>query len=146
MLNDAPKDKTKYQKEACSLNLRGKYPDAARIYELIRRETIKVRTHGARGGKLPVKLGHGEADAIRLFFHMKADLLLTDDGKAIRACRILNIPFTISPRIVLDLHRKHEISDEKAVLAIERLRIAGRYAPDIIAEVLLKMQQERSDE
>ena len=94
---------------------------------------------------MPVRLGPGESDAIRLFLQLKAHLLLTDDGKAIKASRILKIPFTISPNIVVDLCEKKDLTVNEATQALEKLRIFGRYSPDIIAERLLKLRWENDD-
>ena len=131
------------EQEASALSLREKYADAAHIHHLIRKGMIIVRKLKSPKKKMPIPLGPGETDAILLFHQLKADLLLTDDGKAIKACRMLMIPFIISPKIVLDLYKNKDVSLDEALLSLERIRIAGRYSPDIIAEVLLKVQQEK---
>jgi hypothetical protein len=64
----------------------------------------------------------------------------TDDGKAIKTCRFLNLPFIISPKIATELYRHGCIEGPLAKAAIEKMRIEGRYASDIIAEALLRLQ------
>jgi predicted nucleic acid-binding protein len=130
------------EREASSPELRGKYPDASKIHALIRDGSLKVRKLSHRRRHIPIQLGVGEADAIRLFLQLKAHVLLSDDGKAIKACRMLNIPFTISPNIVMDLYMKDVLTRDQAILALEKLRLFGRYSPDIIASLLLKMKPE----
>jgi hypothetical protein len=67
-------------------------------------------------------------------------VLATDDGKAIKTCRFMNLPFIISPKIATELYRRGRIEGPLAKAAIEKMRIEGRYAPDIIAEALLRLQ------
>jgi hypothetical protein len=68
-------------------------------------------------------------------------VLATDDGKAIKTCRFLNLPFIISPKIATELYRHGCIEVSLAKTAIEKMRIEGRYAPDIIAEALLRLKE-----
>ena len=133
------------EQEACSPYLIKKHADASVIHELIERGDIKIEELKEKRGEIPVRLGTGETDAIFLFQQLDADLLLTDDGKAVKACRILRIPFVISPSIVLDLHESSCLTTEEAVHSIEQLRISGRYSPDIIAEILLKIRIGKRD-
>jgi len=60
--------------------------DAVRIAEAIDEGLLHVASVRSRR-KLPLALGRGEAAAIRLFLQERADLLLTDDGRAIRTSR-----------------------------------------------------------
>jgi predicted nucleic acid-binding protein len=134
------------EKEASSPELREIYPDAAKIHELICEGALKVRKITSRKQKIPMRIGVGEADAIRLFLQLRAQVLLSDDGKAIKACRMLKIPYTISPNIVMELYAKGVLTRDQAILALEKLRIYGRYSPDIIASLLLKMKTEDDNE
>jgi predicted nucleic acid-binding protein len=95
--------------------------------------------------KPPFTLGKGEWAAIRLVQRMgEGAVLATDDGKAIKTCRYLNLPFIISPKIATELYRLGRIDRSSAKAAIEKMRIAGRYAPDIIAEALLRLEEIRN--
>jgi len=133
------------EKEVTSSSLRTKYADAVQIHDLIRRDVLRVRRLTSRRTKIPLGLGIGEADAIRLFQQLPAQLLLTDDGKAVKVCRMMRIPFTISPKIVVDLYHNGDITFDEGLLSMEKLRIYGRYSPDIIAEALLKIRQEKDN-
>ena len=92
--------------------------------------------------KPPITLGKGEWAAIRLAQEMgEGAVLATDDGKAIKTCRFLNLPFIISPKIATELYRHGRIERPLAKAAIEKMRIEGRYPPDIIAEALLRLEE-----
>src|SRR3989338_372293 len=69
--------------EAASSSLQGQFPDAQEIESLIQEGKITVK-EVKKHQKLPVVLGKGEEDAIILFTELKADLLLCDDGKALK--------------------------------------------------------------
>ena len=115
------------------------YPDALIIKNLVSQKIIKIiqlkqkKTFG-------VTLGKGEEDVLALAQEIKFDLLLLDDKKAIKISKILNLPFTISPKVVVNLAQKGKIGKEKAIQALEVLRMEGRYSPDIIAEALLMLK------
>lgn len=121
--------------EAAAEELWPEHPDAAEIARcveegLVRGEVVKSKR------RLPLSLGAGEAAAIRLFLDRKADLLLADDGRALRTCRLLAIPFTTTPRVVVDLHARGSIAPARARRALEKLAVVGRYSRDVIAAAL----------
>ena len=90
------------------------------------------RGFGPRVWLTPVDYdGRGEAAAIRLLLQADADLLLSDDGRAIRTCRIMGLPFITAPRVVVDLYRDGVIRLSRARAALEMLAVAGRYARDV---------------
>ena len=131
--------------EVASTRLVRRYPDAANIAALAEEGSVRVVTVVSRRS-LPLALGPGEAAAIRLWFEAEADLLLSDDGRAIRTCRILGLPFTSSPRIVVDLHKNGAIRRSRARKGLEMLAIAGRYSRDVIAAALVVLQEEHEDD
>ncbi len=51
----------------------------------------------------------------------------------------MRLPFTTSPRVVVDLYREGVIGRPKARTALETLAVAGRYARDIIAAALVAL-------
>jgi predicted nucleic acid-binding protein len=111
-----------------------------RIAEAIDEGLLRVASVRSRR-KLPLALGRGEAAAIRLFLQERADLLLTDDGRAIRTCRLLAIPFTTTPRVVVDLHRDGALDTATARRALEKLAVVGRYTREIIAAALVALRE-----
>ena len=130
--------------EVASEELVRKYPDAALISELISKGAIIVRRPGDRRFDLPIKLHQGEKDALLLAIKLKPSLFATDDGKAIKAARFLKIPFIITPKMVVELYRLHEISFKKARESLEMLRKIGRYSPEIIADALISLMEEKN--
>ena len=63
---------------------------------------------------LPLARSRVEAAAVRLMLPEDADVLLSDDGRAIRACRIMRLRLTTSPRVVVDLYCEGVIGLPKA--------------------------------
>ncbi|MBT9171012.1 MAG: hypothetical protein DDT18_01369 [Actinobacteria bacterium] len=118
-----------------------KYPDAGVISNLVSAKRIRVVGVDRTAKKLPISLGKGELEAVALVKQTAGSILLTDDGRAIKACRYMKLPFLISPRITVELYRLGKIDFTKAKNSIEKLRIIGRYPPDIIAEALLKLEE-----
>jgi predicted nucleic acid-binding protein len=118
-----------------------RFPDAKSISVMASRGNIEMVSKELPDRKPPVTLGKGVWAAIRLAQEMgEGAVLATDDGKAIKTCRFLNLPFIISPKIATELYRHGCIEGPLAKTAIEKMRIEGRYAPDIIAEALLRLQ------
>ncbi len=123
----------------------GKFPDAKGLAVMASQGDIEVVSEESPDRKPPFTLGKGEWAAIRLVQRMgEGAVLATDDGKAIKTCRYLNLPFIISPKIATELYRRGRIDRSSAKAAIEKMRIVGRYAPDIIAEALLRLEEIRN--
>ena len=119
-----------------------RHADAALVARLVKAGFLRV-VEVVSGRNLPLALGRGEAAAIRLVLEADADLLLSDDGRAIRTCRILGLPFITSPRVVVDLYRDGIVRLSNARAALETLAVAGRYARDVIAAALVALQEEQ---
>ncbi|NOZ68691.1 MAG: hypothetical protein GXP46_05495 [Deferribacteres bacterium] len=117
-----------------------KFPDAKVILSLVSAKKIKAVTVKVEEKSFPVSIDRGEMEALVLMKKTKGAILATDDGKAIKACRYFNLPFIISPRVVLELYRLDFIDFEKAKTSIEKMKIIGRYSADIIADVLLELE------
>ena len=128
--------------EVASEELVEKYPDAALIADLIASEQMAIQEPEEFGVQLRVALDQGETDAILLARELQEVVLATDDRKAIRTARFLNIPFIITPRIVIDLFKANQVPVEDARKAIEKLKVFGRYSRDIIADALLSLTED----
>lgn len=129
--------------EVASRELQKIYPDAGSIAELITNKKLKVQNPKDHNFVFPVSLGQGEKDALLLARETKASLFATDDLKAIKTAKFLNLPFIITPRIIIDLYKLNKISRKQARKAIEKLRVIGRYSPDIIAHALLTLTEDK---
>lgn len=80
-------------------------------------------------------LGKGERDSIVLYLQIKAELLLTDDGEAIKTAKVLKINWTNVPNLLPLLIRKNKVKKENALEALAKLQEYGRYKLDYILEV-----------
>src|SRR3989338_6233077 len=72
-------------------------------------------------------LGKGESEAISLCIEIKSGII-TDDKKAINACRILKINFTTVPKLVVQFYKKNFVTEIDANLIIKKLQKFGRYS------------------
>ena len=129
--------------EVASEDLIRNYPDAALISDLVSKGAIKVKRPGSAEFTMPILLHQGEKDALLLAIKLKRALLATDDGKAIKAARFLKVPFIITPKIVVELFRLQKISFKKARDSLEKLGKIGRYSPEIIADALVSLMEEK---
>ena len=118
------------------------YPDAALVAELVQKQKIKIQDPMGIKHKLPMTLHQGEKDALFLALNLNRAIFVTDDKKAIKAAKFFNLPFIITPKIVVDLFRLNTISFKEARRSIEKLSVIGRYSPDIIANALLALNEE----
>ena len=118
------------------------YPDAAMVAELVSNRKIRIQDPIMVKHKLPMTLHQGEKDALFLALKLSRAILATDDKKAIKAAKFLNLPFIITPKIVVDLFKLKRITYAEARRSIEKLSVIGRYSPDIIANVLLALSEE----
>lgn len=129
--------------EVASEDLIKKYPDAALISELVSKGAIMVESPESAGFPLPITLHRGEKDALLLAARLEGSLFATDDGKAIKAARFLRVPFIISPKLIVELFRLKKISFAKARESLEKLSKIGRYSPEIMAEALIFLMEEK---
>jgi predicted nucleic acid-binding protein len=127
-------------REAATPKLRKAYADAEEIARCHEEGLLRLRTVTSHR-KLPIRLGRGEAAAIRLFLAEDADLLLSDDRRALVTCRLLGVPFTTTPRVAVDLRASGAIGADRARQALEKLAVVGRYSRDVIAAALAALQE-----
>ena len=127
--------------EVASEDLVKNYPDAVLISELISKEAIKVQSPGSDRPPSPLSLHKGEEEALLLAINLDRSLFATDDGKAIKAARFVNVPFIVTPKIVVELFRLQKISFKKARESLEKLGKIGRYSPEIIADALISLME-----
>jgi predicted nucleic acid-binding protein len=130
--------------EVASEDLIKNYSDAALIADLTSKGAIKVKNPGSNRITLPLSLHRGEEDALLLAIKLGNSLFVTDDGKAIKAARFFKVPFIITPKIVVELFRIQKISFKKARESLEKLSKIGRYSPEIIADALVSLMEEKN--
>ena len=130
--------------EVASEDLVKNYPDAALISDLISKGAIKIQSSGSDTLALPISLHRGEKDALLLAIKLGRSMFATDDGKAIKAAKFFKVPFIITPKIVVELFRLQKISFKKARKSLEKLGKIGRYSPEIIADALVSLMEEKN--
>ncbi len=108
--------------------------DASFIEERIKQKKLLVQQipkHQSQSFVTEFNIGEGEAEAIALAFEENIPVI-TDDKKAIKVCKIFNIPFITTLSIITTLYHRKKIDKEIAQLAIEKLEVYGRYNKDMI--------------
>jgi len=128
-------------REVCGAEHIHRFVDAGLVQDMVTQGSISVLAVSV-DRELPVALGAGERDAILLYFQEDADAVLTDDGRAIRACKLLGVNYIPSPRLVLELHRAGSLARNRARSALEKLSRFGRYSPDIMAAAFERLAAE----
>jgi predicted nucleic acid-binding protein len=127
--------------EVASPDLARSYPDAALISELVSKGAVEVQDPGSDRPPLPLSLHKGEEEALSLAMNLGKPLFAADDGKAIKAARFLNVPFIITPKIVVELFGLRKITLKRARECLEKLGKIGRYSPEIIADALISLME-----
>lgn len=135
-------------KEAITKGKKAKSEDAYSIENKINKNLIKVKQ--IKNKKILSQiinefgLGEGEAEAIALFLQENADVLATDDHKAINVCKIHEIPFMTALAFVIECFDTKLIARNKAKEMIKDLSIYGRYKDELIYKAL-NMIGEKND-
>ena len=80
-------------------------------------------------------IGEGEAESIALCLETKTDLI-TDDRKAINACRALKIRFTTTGKLLVKLYEKGRITKVETDGYIKKLERFGRYSKAALQEIM----------
>jgi predicted nucleic acid-binding protein len=112
--------------------------DAIVIQRAIREKRIRVKT--LKETKLSQNiskdfgLGQGETEAIALASSQQAQVLATDDKRAILACRLLKIPYTTAIDILIRMYQKELLDKNEAQLKLNVLERYGRYKREIILD------------
>lgn len=121
------------------------YFDAKLISQRIKEEQIKVYSISQceMCTKLIVdfNIALGEAEALTLC-HEKKGLLLTDDKKAINACKILHLPFATALDVLIRAYQRKLIDGEQVNLILERLIFYGRYSKEITDDAKERLEGE----
>lgn len=104
--------------------------DAQTIAAAIRQDKIKVikpkHAHDRKRIEADFGLDSGEAAAL-ILAQEKGVPVGTDDWPAIKAAKIMGIPFLTAVHVLLELHLKGRISRDSALAKLERLGKVGRY-------------------
>ena len=84
-------------------------------------------------------LGNGEAEAIIFCLENKIGLI-TDDKKAMNACRLLRISFTTAPNLLIRSYKRNLITKTEADLHLNKLEKFGRYSENILRKAMEELK------
>jgi predicted nucleic acid-binding protein len=133
------------EKECCGFNK--KTLDVAIIQRAL--DESRIKTLVVKNRRLVAKLqtdfslGRGEAEAIALALHEKAQVLAIDDKNGINACKLLSIPFTTAIGILIRSREKGLIDNSEALGKLVSLAKHGRYKRSIIEDAKRRLEAER---
>lgn len=78
-------------------------------------------------------LGEGEAEALSLALRERC-ILATDDWRAIKACKILDVGFITAIHCLVALYRSKELDQRLALEKLKSLEKYGRYSVQIMKD------------
>ena len=115
--------------------------DAVTIATLL--ETGEIRQHSIEEGldrlMRDFNLHVGEAEAI-LLAQSRSAVCGTDDGRAIRCCKVLGIRFTTAIGLLVALTEAGELARALALERLQKLERFGRYHARILEDAALRIQ------
>ncbi|KXA94266.1 hypothetical protein AKJ36_03165 [candidate division MSBL1 archaeon SCGC-AAA259I07] len=108
--------------------------DAKLIKKLIKEDEIKVENpeSSAEAERLKEEFAMEEEAHAIVLADEKDCVLATDDGQAIKACKILDIKFTTAVDFLIRAYERNELSREIALEKLDKLETYGRYSPKIM--------------
>lgn len=118
--------------------------DARIIEEMVRSGEIRVarNPHMGRRKQIQMDFGLEEGEAAALLLAKEHDLPLgTDDGPAIKAAKIMGVPFFTAIHVLLELHEKGRINQEVALTKLDMLQRVGRYGARILEEARRRIKK-----
>lgn len=108
--------------------------DAKAIRVLIERRRISVRKADAaltRRLAEDFRLEMGEASTLALA-KTQGGMVATDDGVAIKACKLVGVPFVTALHVLLQAAERRVVDRSMALVKLEQLQKVGRYHPRIL--------------
>jgi predicted nucleic acid-binding protein len=102
----------------------------------IRRKAIKEDAYRFMG---EFRLAAGEAEAIALA-QQKGAICGTDDGPAIRCCKVLGIPFVTAIGFLVALAESGELDTALAMELLTKLERFGRYGARILEDAARRIR------
>lgn len=90
-------------------------------------------------------IDEGEAEALILAIQEKATMVATDDGNAIKACKLLKMDFTTAITFLIRAFEKNLIGQGEALSKLQRLISVGRYDKKIIEDATKRIKEGEGD-
>ena len=116
--------------------------DAQMIAELLAQQRIQVRQIDSKRIKRLEKdfrLDLGEASSVLLAGDLSA-ILGTDDGVAIKVCKILKVPFVTAIHFLIQAYEEKLVDQQQALVKLEKLQRYGRYDSRILEDAVKRIQ------
>jgi predicted nucleic acid-binding protein len=115
--------------------------DAVAIATLLEEGLIQKETaeEGVRYLMQEFRLASGEAEAIALAQREDA-LCATDDGPAIRCCKVLGIPFVTAIGFLVALTESGDLDTKLALELLSKLERFGRYGARILEDAARRIR------
>ena len=117
--------------------------DARAIRALINGRRITVRkAEPALTWRLAedFRLEAGEASTLALT-KAQGGIMATDDGVAIKACKVVGVPFVTALHVLLEMSKRRMVDRSMALVKLEQLQKVGRYHPRILEEAMASLMQ-----
>ena len=122
--------------------------DAKIIKKRVEEKLIGTRTvkdqHLCQKIKDDFNLGKGEAEGIAFCMENKIGFV-TDDKKAMSACRILNIEFTTALNLIIISHNRSVINKKEAEAYIGKLENFGRYSKELLQKCKEELKNDKDE-
>lgn len=87
----------------------------------------------------------GESSAMGLYKEREYDLLVTDDGKSIDACKVLDIDYTTALNLLVRLVEKGKLDKERGVAKLRKLEDYGWYKSRLIERAEKSIRGEKNE-
>ena len=116
--------------------------DGLLIKKLVEAGKIKVKiTTGNEIIKLmnDFNINRGEAETIAAALKNPESLVATDDKNAIKACKLIGLPFATTIDFLLKMQKKGLLSKEQVLILLEKLSNFGRYSSEIVENAKSKI-------
>ena len=117
--------------------------DALLISTLIKEKRIGVEKAGTPKAVKKIqrdfRIGPGEAEALWLARRLACPIAV-DDGRTIKACKVIGQRFTTAIHFLLNLTSRNRLDLQMAMTKLEKLSIIGRYKREIIEDALKRLK------
>lgn len=120
--------------------------DALKIESLINEKMLKIQEPSQISLKMistSFNLQRGELHAIALALDLKLEFLMTDDRKAINACKVMGLKFVNAMSFLLEMYEKKYLTKEIAIGSFAKLEEFSWYGQPIINEFKKKFEEVR---
>jgi predicted nucleic acid-binding protein len=114
------------------------FPDALLLERLKNENKIKVTSLNSASTQKIMQdyaMGVGEASLISVAIKEKNVIIATDNMQGRKVANLMNIPLIGSLEIIVSLHKKNIITDEKAISALKILKEEGWFHSYLVEKV-----------